>query len=430
MIGKSERLSLLALVFLVFLAGCGGSSGGSSNGGGGGGTPTVVTFKFTVGTPTVVAARVGSGSFTAQTLNSGSLSLSIPNGTTTFSVAYVCKLPLSAQVQVPDQFVFEASTADGSSFTAPCPTNVPSSQTGTFTGSVDASGIPGATVLDIAATNGTYTTVAGAALNGTFTVAEPAGSDRVMVLAYNNSQQGLLTSLVAAKNFTNQTVPGALNAGSAVVLGTPDETTPQAITYGNAPSGYSQPTATVGFIMGGAGGFTVAAPATTQYPALPAAAVQSGDHYTFIATTRSLSTQGEEAVVLTNSTSGGPVNFTFPAPWSYAGPTPAALPSFNFAYTGFTGKTGVIESAGMGWVTATGVSSFYEVDATANYQKGSTALAFPDLSGVAGFLPAPVSGSMTVWTAEIVQSSAGATLTMPSSATVSAVVNSGSYTVP
>lgn len=84
----------------------------------------------------------------------------------------------------------------------------------------------------------------------------------------------------------------------------------------------------------------------------------------------------------------------------------------------------------VGWVSATGVSSLYEVEATANYQNGSTALAFPDLSGVAGFLPAPVSGSMTVWTAEIVQSSAGATLTMPSSATVSAVVNTGSYTVP
>jgi hypothetical protein len=372
---------------------------------------------------------VGAGLFTTQTLNSRSLSLSIPNGTTNFSVAYACTLPLSAQVQVPEQFVFEASTADGSSFTAPCPMAVPSSQTGAFTGSVDASGIPGATLVDIAASNGTSTTVGGVTLNAAFSLAEPAGVDRVMVLAYNNSQQGL-SSLVAAKNFTNETVPGALNGGSTVVLGAADETTPEAITYSNAPSGYSQPTTTVGFIMGSAGGFTVAAPATTQYPALPAAAVQSGDHYTFIATTRSLSTQGEEAVVLTNSTSGGPVNFTFPAPWSYAGPTPAALPSFNFAYTGFTGKTGVMESAMVGWVSATGVSSLYEVEATANYQNGSTALAFPDLSGVAGFLPAPTSGSLAVWTAEIVQSSGSATTTAPSNVTGIAVANSGTFTVP
>ncbi|HMG88297.1 MAG TPA: hypothetical protein VK574_21385 [Terracidiphilus sp.] len=390
----------------------------------------MVTFKFSVGTPTAVAARIGSGAFTAQALNSGTLSLTIPNGTANFAVAYVCTLPLGPQAQVPEQFVFEASTADGSSFTEPCPVAVPSSQTGTFTGSVDASGIPGATLVDIAASNGTSTAVAGAALNGAFSLVEPAGADRVMVLAYNNSQQGLLTSLVAAKNFTNQTVPGALNGGSTVVLGAADETTPQAITYNNAPPGYSAPTTVVGFIMGGAGGFTVAAPATTQYPALPAAAVQGGDFYKFLATVISSSKQGEEVLVLANSSSGGPVTFTFPAPWSYRGPTPAALPNFNFAYTGFAGKPGVIESAAVGWVSGTGVSSFFEVDATANYQSGSTALAFPDLSGVAGFQPAPTSGSPAVWTAEIVQFSAGATLTMPSNATGNAVANSGTYTVP
>ncbi len=297
---------------LALLAGCGGGSGGGGWTGGGGATPSTVTFKFSGGTPSAAAARIGSASFTAQTLSAGTLTLTIPSGTTNFAVAYVCTLPLSAQVQVPEQFVFEASTADGSSFTAPCPTALPSSQTGTFTGSMDASGIPGATLVDIAATNGTSTTVGGAALNGAFTVAEPVGSDRVMVLAYNNAQQGLLTSIVAAKNFANQTVPGALNGGSTVVLGAADETTPQAITYNNTPSGYSQPTTTVGFIMGSAGGFTVASPATAQYPALPAAAVQSGDRYTFLATARSSSTQGEEALVLANSTSGSPVSFTFP----------------------------------------------------------------------------------------------------------------------
>lgn len=84
----------------------------------------------------------------------------------------------------------------------------------------------------------------------------------------------------------------------------------------------------------------------------------------------------------------------------------------------------------VGWVSATGVSSLYEVEATANYQNGSTALAFPDLSGVAGFLPAPTSGSLAVWTAEIVQSSGSATTTAPSNVTGIAVANSGTFTVP
>ena len=121
------RFSALCCV-VTLVAGCGGSSIGGGSAAGGGSTPTVVTFNFTIATPTVVAARVGAGLFTTQTLNSRSLSLSIPNGTTNFSVAYACTLPLSAQVQVPEQFVFEASTADGSSFTAPCPMAVPSAK--------------------------------------------------------------------------------------------------------------------------------------------------------------------------------------------------------------------------------------------------------------------------------------------------------------
>jgi len=423
--------AVLGSLFLL-LAGCGGGSGGASTGptGSGDGSPTVVTFKFTSGTPSVVAARVGSGAFTAQTLSAGALSLSIPSGTSNFAVAFVCTLTLNGLAQIPEQFVFEASTADGSTFTLPCPAPLPSGQTGTLTGSVDFSGIPGATAVNIVATNGTYTTVSGTPPNGTFALAEPTGNDRVLVLAFGQSQQSSPSSLLAARNLRNQTVPGALNAGSPVVLGAGDETSPQAITYNNVPSGYASPSTVVGFILGNAGGFTVGGPSTTQYPALPVAAVQSGDYYKFLASASSLSTRGEEVLVITNSTSGSPVSFTFPTPWSYAGPTPAALPSFNFAYTGFPDKTGVMESAVMGWTPATGISVFSEINATANYQNGSTTLAFPDLSGVAGFLPPPITGSAVAWSAEIVHSSLGAALVMPSNTTGSAVANSGSFTVP
>src|SRR5690348_6349295 len=85
------RISGLGLLF-IGLAGCGGGSvsGGDGGGGGGGGNPTAVTFKINGGTPTAVAAKIGSGPFTAQTLTSGSLSLSIPSGTTTFALAVSC----------------------------------------------------------------------------------------------------------------------------------------------------------------------------------------------------------------------------------------------------------------------------------------------------------------------------------------------------
>src|SRR6185437_14297378 len=111
-------------LMLLASAGCGGGSGGAGSTGlpgPGDSNPTVVTFKFNSGTPSAVAARVGSGAFTAQTLSAGALSLSIPSGTSNFAVAFVCTLTLNGLAQIPEQFVFEASTADGSSFNLPCP---------------------------------------------------------------------------------------------------------------------------------------------------------------------------------------------------------------------------------------------------------------------------------------------------------------------
>ncbi len=425
MIGKSERLSLLAL---VFLAGCGGSSNG---GGGGDGTPTVVTLKFTVGTPTAVAARIGSGSFTAQTLNSGSLSLSIPSGTTTFSVAYACTL-VSGTINLPEQFVYEMSTADGTAFTLPCPTSQSTGPTGILTGNIDASGIPGATESDVATANSALTTVSGVALNGSFSVSAPAGSDRVEVLAYSVVQHGFVrpVSLLAARNFASQAVPGALNGGNTVVLGAADQTTSQTIAYNNVPSGYSAPTTSVGLAMGGAGGFTVGGSLTNQYPALPAGALQTGDVYTFTASASNSSKVSEGIYVLQNSTVGGPMTFTFPPAWSYAGPTPAALPTFDVAYTGFSSKTGVIETASLGWFTGVNAEIFYQVAATANYQNGLTTLAFPDLSSLTGFVASPPSGILVSWTSVLGQGTPSIAQSTSANTTGVAVVNSGSYTVP
>jgi hypothetical protein len=127
--------------------GCGGSGsqGGSGTGGSGSGSPTAVTLTFYEGTPTAVAAKIGSGSFSLQTISSGKLTLSIPSGTTTFAVAYVC----TAQSFPTYEDVFEASTADGTSFTVPCPAPLPSTPMGTLTGNVDISGIPGANEANI-----------------------------------------------------------------------------------------------------------------------------------------------------------------------------------------------------------------------------------------------------------------------------------------
>lgn len=420
------RFSLLTLV-LVVVAGCGGSSGGSSGGGGGGGgNSTSVTVQFSGGTPSVVAAKIGTGSFTAETLASGRLSLSIPGDTTKFAIAYLCTAPSFPAFED----IFEATTADGTSFTLPCPSPSSPGTNGALTGNIDASGVPSANLIDLAVANGSSELTYGVTADTDFTVSAPTGTDRVEVLAYNNVSVGFTstTTLVAARNFTGQSVPGALNGGSQVMLGAADAATSQTISYSNAPSGYGTPYTLVDYVMSGSGGFSLAT-ATSQYPVMPSGAVASGDFYEFFATAINSSNPNELMLVAKSASSAGPVSINFPAPWTYSGPTPAANPTFNFAYSGLGNGAGIYETAVIDWTT---VAGFVEISvmATGNYQAGSTTLAIPDLSGVQGFEAAPVSGTGVGWVALIAQSSVGLPQALSANGSITTVENFGNYNVP
>ncbi|HSM76006.1 MAG TPA: hypothetical protein VLT57_00190, partial [Bryobacteraceae bacterium] len=113
----------------------------------------------------------------------------------------------------------------------------------------------------------------------------------------------------------------------------------------------------------------------------------------------------------------------------YSGPTPAALPAFNYVYTGFSGKTDVIQAAILGWSIGTSFNDF-QVVATANYQNGSTSLTFPDLSSVTGFLAPPAQGTTVAWTAVIAQGNSGMLQPATSNSTRIAAVNAGTYPEP
>ena len=433
---------------LCLAAGCGGSSGGGGTGGGGGGgnNPTTVTFTVRDATPTAVAAKIGSGAYTAQTLRSGVLTLSIPGGTTNFAVAYACPpLPLSVVNVISGtsthEIVLQASTGDATSFPLACP-EVPSEiQTGTLTGSVDATAIPALSYVAIQAANGgAMLGTAVSSQTASFSFSAPTGSDRVEVLAYSDSPVGSLpatSGIVAAKTLDNQQVPGALNGGNPVVFTAADQATSQGVTYNNVPTGFTTPNLQVLFNMAGGAGFTVASGPGNTYPALPSVALESGDSYFFEATAFQNSVAGVgigQAVAATATTpTGGPMTFTFPAPWSYSGPTPAALPTIDFTYSGFSGKTGVQQLASLIW--STGVPSSLDektflVLTTANYLNGSTQVTFPDLSSLTGFLPAAPSGTKVLWSADIGQYSYPAGQAAPASSTGTAVLNTGSYSVP
>lgn len=438
-----KRLCVLAaLPVAVLLAGCGGgaSSGGNGGGTGGGGNsnPTTVTFTFQGALPAAVAAKIGSGSFTAQTVSSGTLTLSIPSGTTTLAVVYLCPAYTEtagpSQFQINQEVVNEVSTADGTQFYGSCPQAPATGQTGTLTASVDASAVPGVSILDLDAVNGSNTAAELAATaTASFSFAAPAGTDRVELFAFNQQitpEEGFLT-LVAAKDFSGQAVPGALNGGSTVALGAADEVTAEPITYANVPSGYSAPTTEVTFNVNGSHGVIIEDAASNSYPALPVSAVESGDTYLLMAHANDSSNIANEVMCEQTTSSAGPASFTFPTPWTYAGPTAAALPTFTFAYTGFSGSAAITDVASLFWSPSSTMQDAFVVTASTNYLSGSTSLAMPDLSGVAGFLPAPVSGTSVSWGASVNQGIPGvAQASLSPNETSSTVTTGGRFTVP
>jgi hypothetical protein len=425
------RLSVLSIL-LVLLVGCGGSSGSGGNG------PTTVTFAIT-GAPTAVATQIGSGTFTAATLSGNSLTMSVPEGTTNFAVAYVCPGYSDGYFVEFEEIVVEASTKDGTSFSENCPTNFSPGAAGTLTGSVDASAISGASLLNVIAIGSTYGVGESyGSLDTSFSFSAPEGSDRVEVAAYENVVNGYNESsnLLAAKNFSDVTVPGALNGGNTVVLGASDQVTDEPITYNNVPAGFESPATLVDYMVGNVGGFMIANAASNTYPALPASAAESGDYYYFGSFTTgpgSGATNGlSEVAVETTSTTGAPISFSFPSAWNYAGPTAATLPSFEFAYSGFSSTANVCDQADIIWaVPNSDAEDIILVSASNNYLAGSTTLAIPDLTSLTGFLSAPPSQTEILWEAYLDQLNYPCFQpSSPAEATAKIVYNAGNYTTP
>jgi hypothetical protein len=332
------------------------------------------------------------------------------------------------------QYVYEASTIDGTSFSQDCLV-LPSTTgtTGTLTGSIDASGVSGADFVNVDTENGVSLWIDQLiTLNERISFSVPAVTDRVAVLAYSDA-----FSLVAAKDFSSQTVPGALNGGDTIVFGAADQVTAEPLTYSGVPSGYGAPVTGVNYQLAGGGDpISVAQAATTGYPALPAGAVENGDYYSFWTTSRSISNSNQMTQVMTTFTSAGPVSISFPPAWSYAGPTPAASPSFDLTYSGFSGPAGMHDGVGINWpggtppTPSTITHNEVEVIATGNYLNGSTTVAIPDLSAVTGFLSPPVSGTQVGWSADISQGNFPSLQPTPSNATITTVSIGGIYTVP
>jgi len=416
----------LCVVVMACLAGCGGSPSSSSGGGGtGGGSPTTVTYTFTGALPTAVATQIGTGAYQLTSLQAGKLTVSVPSGTANYSVAWIC--PTDAALAFTQQFVFHRSIEDGASFSEHCPQS-PAPQRSLATLEVNAAAIPGAESISIW---GAGYSLPQLIANGTvsFSGQMVAGTYDVFVVAY-----GLDPFIpIAVRILRSQTIPGALNGGNPVVFTPSDATVSQTISNNNLPNGLSIFVSDIDYwTFGGqelALGSIITSTPATQYPAIPAAAVQNGDYYTFqSAAYSSLSGGGESVAVQTATASGGAQTITYPSPWVWSGPSAATLPTFSFNYPGFSGMSSIVQSAWIRWIQGKVSNNSIQVSATGNYQNGATSIAIPDLSGLAGFLAPSPSGTTVYWSASIQEGSAFETT--PPSGIVQTVGSSGQYTEP
>jgi len=418
------------VILTVCLAGCGGSNSGSGvcvTDCGGGGNPTTVTYTFTGAMPTAVATQIGSGAYTQATVASGKVSISLPSGTSNYSIAWVCPADARYTTPVTNEYVYQASTKDGTSLSWYCDDDGANETSGAATLQVDASAITGGAYIYAPGGIGDNS----ASLNHAWASGIVNLSGQMITGTYDVfvAVQDANYNTLAVKILRNQTIPGALNSGNPVVFAASDETTTQTLTVSNIPSGFSASDAFIYFETADFGdSFGLNDPLKAlgvQYTALPSSAIQSGDYYWFES---GASGGGNEYVGVQMDTTNVPPTITLPTPWPYAGPTAAALPTFNLSYAGFSGTTNVQYRAGIDWGQGATFPNQIQLTATANYQNGSTSITIPDLSELTGFLAPAASATNVSWYAGVTQGPP--LLSDPANGTWLIVQDYGTYTEP
>lgn len=413
----------------TLLAGCGGSG---TNGGAvtnnASATSVTVTFNSPLAPPTV-AAQTGSAPFAAAPLQGNQLTISLPSATSKYSLAWTCTFHTMTF-----EYVLEATPQDGTAYSVGCqsgllqPTGSAPPMAGA-TGSVDASAIAGTAFVGIFGKQGGAGVMNAA--SGAFNFNMPSGMNDVAVVAVDAS-----FNVLAVKIVRTQTVPGAINSGNTIVLGSADLLTTAPLNFANLPGGFDAPQVQVTYVT--AGGTPVRLTnfnvALTQYPTAPAASVASGDFYQFQIQTSDTATHASTIQVTQNMNGGGAVTIPLPPAWQFSGPAAAALPTFTFSYPGFAGVTTVTQQAGISCQTSPSSSLLINILATGSFQNGATTLVIPDLSKVPGFPSSLPSGATVEWNASISGGAAPEVNFLPSlpakDSIVAIVGNMGHFVVP
>jgi hypothetical protein len=420
MLLENRKAALCSLLVASALgaSGCGGGSSVPPS------TGTTITATFKGATPAAVAEQIGTGAWTAASLQGGQLTLTIPQGESRYAIAYVCPVNfLGSEFES----VIEATTQD------PVPRGFCLSGTsaslppakGAVTGSVDASAIPGASSVLIYGLLGEGS-VPG--VTGTFNIQMLPGLVDIAFVAVDTSRR-----VVAVKILRSQTVPGAANGGQTVVLAATDETAYQTISVTNVLPGFTGAEPATVYETEKGTFFPVipisfSGPPVSHYAVVPATEAQASDKYRFsvsdIRTQPSGCTQQvgtQYASITSSSASASTVTLPLPAPLAYSQPPLDLFPSFDVSYTGFSAN----DSVEIGWSPTAGSVSNLTVTATAAYQNGAAALAVPDLTSLAGFLAAPSSGDIVSWSVTLTENAS-----QPPGLSFADVINRGCYNEP
>jgi len=373
----------------------------------------------------VAAAQTGAGAFSTVPLQGNKVTFSVPNGTTKFSLAYVCSPIVLPGLTTSNEFIVQATTQDGTAFNADC-ANIPA--TSSVSGSVNSSLIAGASDVRITGNVGFSTSVGTS--GAPFNTPLPTGTNDVAVVAVDGSNNAL-----AVRMMRSQTVPGALNGGGTIILSPSDATTNQTITVNSLPVAFAAATTFAEYRTANGTLVVLYNGPATQYRTVPAAIAQSGDFYFYDTAASDIATHKSFVGFLQSTTSGGgSITATLPQAWSFAGPAPAVFPTFTFNYSGFTSLSNGAQEATIAWFTSLSTVSSITIVATTSFQNGATTIAIPNLTSISGFLPPATSGTSVSWVADIFGGS-GPSLSFllnvqPSSGSVSFVQNQGSYTEP
>ncbi|MGC2473558.1 MAG: hypothetical protein WA485_04435 [Candidatus Sulfotelmatobacter sp.] len=385
---RSACLALLALSSTLFLIACGGGSSSSST------TttpppPTQLTLTLSGAAPAAVATQADGGSWSALALSGATATFTVPSATSNYAVAVLC--PASTISATQTETIFEANAGDTTAPSVFCPPS---------------SGINMTVSFDLTAVGGTqaYLSVGddlsgywpGPASGANVQNVVP-GTQDVGVAAYGPNQT--TTPPVGVQIQRNVNVTGAPLTLPAMTAA--DQAGNAPITLSGVPSGF---TTQITAYYNTPGGATILINGTNvpSYGIVAAADTASGDYYSVQGSASNGSTSLVETIQ--SFTSAQNVALTLPGTLSYAGPTPAANPTFSATYSGFTGSGKTAWVADLLWPSSGSNSNVILVYATSTFL-GSNPIAVPDLSSVTGFLAPASSGTTVDWSLIAVQQS-------------------------